>query len=337
MKKWTALKLARILIAISLLSPVLLALGEARLSVNDKGDQINAAADLIGAIITSAFDPNVLYCGGYDHTVRKLDLISGKSNRLITLKHSVLAMTLFENDAKLAISGAGTEIVILDSNNGKQEYTLTGHTRWIDCLIGLDRHTIASASSDGTLSLWDLSKERKRRILRTQKKEFSALATDKSKHLFVSADDAGRIVVWDFPGGTKKSEIQGHDCPIGSIALSPQGTRLVSGGENGDIFVWNPTTMQRIRKLDGHKENVLCLDVSEKKMIASGSADKTARIWDMETGKNLFVLKHSGFVKSLRFLKNDSQLVTGTNDNTLAFWDLSDGSKLKELRLPKAR
>jgi WD40 repeat protein len=66
--------------------------------------------------------------------------------------------------------------------------------------------------------------------------------------------------------------------------------------------------------------------------IASGSSDKTIKIWD---GKSLELLKtltgHSRSVYSVSWNHDGSQIASGSNDNTIKIWDSSTGIVLRTL------
>ena len=56
--------------------------------------------------------------------------------------------------------------------------------------------------------------------------------------------------------------------------------------------------------------------------LASGSEDKTVRIWDAATGKLQRELKgHSHFVTSVSFSRDGSRVASGSWDKTVRIWD----------------
>ena len=54
--------------------------------------------------------------------------------------------------------------------------------------------------------------------------------------------------------------------------------------------------------------------------------DSTLRIWDLERGRNIFVLKgHEGEVINLHHNYNGDQLLSCSFDSTARIWDLRSG------------
>lgn len=57
------------------------------------------------------------------------------------------------------------------------------------------------------------------------------------------------------------------------------------------------------------------------KAIITGSADKTARLWDTETGQQLKVLSgHEDLVLSVRFSPDGRSVATTSSDQTTRIW-----------------
>ena len=66
--------------------------------------------------------------------------------------------------------------------------------------------------------------------------------------------------------------------------------------------------------------------------IVTASADKTARIWDAATAKEIAVLRgHEGIVYSAAFSPDGSRIVTASEDNTARIWDVRLATALGKL------
>ncbi len=62
--------------------------------------------------------------------------------------------------------------------------------------------------------------------------------------------------------------------------------------------------------------------------MATGGWDKTIRLWDRTTGAQLqTLLGHRGFVRSLAFSADGTQLVSGSEDKSVRRWDLAGGEE----------
>jgi WD40 repeat protein len=84
-------------------------------------------------------------------------------------------------------------------------------------------------------------------------------------------------------------------------------------------------------RLEGHTGsiNVLCLAPNGR--LASGSWDKTIRLWDVATGAETARLEgHSSAVLALCLLP-DGRIASGSDDNTIRLWDVATGAEAARL------
>ncbi|KAJ3337991.1 hypothetical protein HDU93_000254 [Gonapodya sp. JEL0774] len=69
-------------------------------------------------------------------------------------------------------------------------------------------------------------------------------------------------------------------------------------------------------------------------LLASGSKDSTAIIWDARRGTALHVLAgHRDAVSFLAFSPDDKVLLSCSNDKTVCLWDVESGQRVKDLAL----
>src|SRR5947209_11211551 len=87
------------------------------------------------------------------------------------------------------------------------------------------------------------------------------------------------------------------------------------------------------RTLEGHAENVNSIAISpDGQTLASGSWDKTIKVWNLYTGQLFHILTgHSDYVNSVTISSDGQTLASGSDDNTIKLWDLYTGQLLHTL------
>src|SRR5262249_46889353 len=79
-----------------------------------------------------------------------------------------------------------------------------------------------------------------------------------------------------------------------------------------------------------HDDEILHLAFSpDGKRVVTASSDKTARVWDAETGRPLCPsLEHKNSVRSASFSPDGRRVITGSGDKTARIWDVESGKPL---------
>jgi WD40 repeat protein len=85
--------------------------------------------------------------------------------------------------------------------------------------------------------------------------------------------------------------------------------------------------------LTGHSDGVKCLAISPNgKILASGSQDKTIKLWELETGELINTLVgHWDEVNSIVFSADGQTLISCSRDERIQLWNLSTGKPLHSL------
>ena len=81
--------------------------------------------------------------------------------------------------------------------------------------------------------------------------------------------------------------------------------------------------------LKGHTDGVYCVAYSpDGKTLASGSVDKTIKLWSVATGKEQATLKgHMKEVSSVAYSPDGKTLASGSFDGTIKLWDMPAAKK----------
>ena len=114
-----------------------------------------------------------------------------------------------------------------------------------------------------------------------------------------------------------------------TIEVSPDGKTLAVAEVN-DVVLYDAATLTELRRLRGHSDLVRSLRFSpDGTMLATGSADHTARVWDVALGAEIHQLTgHTDAVLAVAFSPDGGTLYTGGLDRHVLVWDLTGRRQL---------
>jgi WD40 repeat protein len=106
---------------------------------------------------------------------------------------------------------------------------------------------------------------------------------------------------------------------FGIVAILSMGSASSFAAEKPEIFVQL-----------GHSGNVFAVAFSpDGKYLLSGSDDKTLKLWEVSTGREIRTLWHTEGVMSVAFSPDGKYILSGSRDGTMKLWDLATGKEIK--------
>ncbi|KAG0246826.1 translation initiation factor eIF3 subunit [Mortierella sp. GBA43] len=107
--------------------------------------------------------------------------------------------------------------------------------------------------------------------------------------------------------------LQGHERSLTQIKYNREGDLLFSVSKDHVVNVWYSHNGERLGTYDGHIGAVWTVDVnSTTTLVASGSADNTAKLWDVSNGKCLKSWEFNTAVRRVQFSENDKKILLVT-------------------------
>ncbi len=231
---------------------------------------------------------------GYDGTVRVWDAVSGEELLTIPLTEMIDSMNSGGNALAGGVSYSpdGKRLVFNDLNT----------TKIVDATSGTEIISLAHTDSAGN----DVA-------FSPDGTQIAVGSADADIGIYNSSN--GKLLI-QFPTGS------GYN---GRIAFSPDGKHIASASDDG-AHIWDATTGKKLVTFSGHGEGSALNGIAyspDGKWVATSGNDATIKVWDSETGAEIFsLIGHTGPTFGVAFSPDGQYLATSSVDRTVKVWKL---------------
>ncbi len=269
-----------------------------------------------GSITAMRFTPDGrrLVTSSGDHSCGQWDLATGQEQRQLVLKH---------NDwvSSLDISADGARALTTCDDGYARLWRLADATQLASLKspgkpfnsVGFspDGSTaILTSSEDKLVSLWDLS---------VQSAIVTPTASPQSPTVANTKTQATATTLLDF------NQLGGE---VWAAMFAPDGRHALTIGGN-DAQLWDIHARRPMVRYSPNGAVASAAISPDGKLIATGSWDHSAKIWDAATGHAIRKLDggHTGYINSVEFSPDGRELLTASDDDTALIWNVETGKQ----------
>ncbi|XP_067910344.1 uncharacterized protein [Heterodontus francisci] len=281
-----------------------------------------------------------------DGTIRLSDPDSGECIRELKGHTSTISGVCIMEDLVLSVSGSGDLVVWKES--GSAITAIHAHPHRINHLAAFskpgpvseavceqtgqpDQLTVATASDDGTVRLWNplLVDEVSTLVAHGAPVNGAAAGDGVPFFLTVGADRTVRL--WEVPHGKGVEHLSHHCGAVTALCWSPSGTFLISGSQSGEVKLWSASIA--LHSVQAHKNRISAIVFLSENNFAVGSYDKRVSIWTVslhQQTNSVQMYLQSSFTLNfptyyLSWLKNQDRLLVADLKGNITFWSAERG------------
>ncbi|MGH3814838.1 MAG: hypothetical protein ACRDUV_20730, partial [Pseudonocardiaceae bacterium] len=231
--------------------------------------------------------------------------------------------------------------------------TLRSHTGAVyGVAFAPDGHTLATASSDRTIRLWDLSDQDRPRplgpSLTGHTGAINGVVFAPDGHTLATASDDQTARLWDISDRDRPRPLgpplTGHTGSVIGVTFAADGHTLATASTDQNAGLWDVSDRNRPRPLGppltGHTGEVREVAFApDGHTLATASSDRTVRLWDLSDQDRPRPLGppltgHTNAIYNSAFARDGRTLATASSDHTVILWDLSDRDRPRPLGPP---
>ena len=307
----------------------------------DTGGHTNA----VYKVLVSPYKDQLISVG-LDKTIRLWDLGTGEPLRVLRPPvrpgaHGYLLSAALSPDDNLLAVGTYRSLTplydhrihLIDLSAGQIVHSLKGHSYTIyDLAFSPDGERLASASHDGTLSIWEVKTGRSLLTLKGHAAPVHGVAWSPDGKRIVSGSIDKTARIWAADTGTTTAVMREHQDEIMTVAWSPDGLTIATGGHDKAIRLYEPSGKYRYawKNLPNRVMSLKFSPDSQRLVYTCGSNTVPpigASILDMVKGKELVRYKgHDNSPVCGVFTTDGKQVVTGDTISRIRVWNSATGA-----------
>lgn len=279
-------------------------------------------------------EPEQILTGSRDGSIRRWDRTTGEILLRWFPHESHATMIRVSPDGSKVLSYGARLVAESHIATGKPTVEWERHVGSVEaCAWMPDGVRAVSASSDGTLRVWDTQTGKSLRIIEGANLGAWSLAVSPDGTRAAAGCKDGVLREFNLADGALLREMKGHLGYVRAVTYTSDGSRLLSSADDGSIRLWEPGATEASSIFSGHRGGVLAVAVNtDDTLVAGGGRDGTVRIWNPADGSAVRVMEgHRGWVECVAFAAGGNEVVSTGRDGRLLRWNVESGELTGEI------
>jgi WD40 repeat protein len=280
-------------------------------------------------------DGKTLISGGSD--ISFWDVGSGRLERqwtgaesecFLALAITADGKTLASGNYKVAAAPQEWDVTVWDVGTQRVRHTLKGFELFVEGLaFAPDGKTLATASCDHSLKLWDVDRGREVFRFPDQGHAWSRLAFAPDGTTLAAGNWDGEVVLWDVAKRAVLHRIAAQRQPVHSLHYSRDGRLLATGGVYQSPAVWDVRSGKLSARLENFEAAWYAAFTDGDRTLVLWGGDHAIHLWDRARGKESPTGHGHGYgVLSLAISPDGKTAATASFDG-IYVWDLASGKE----------
>lgn len=243
-------------------------------------------------------------------------------------KHAIHCIKWTPEGRRLLVASHSGEFTLWNGMTFNFETIMQAHdTAVLSLEYSHNDDWLLSGDQDGILKFWQPNFNNVN-ILEAHGDAIRDIAFSPGDGKFVTASDDASLKIWNFSNGKEERVLKGHNWDVKCADWHSSLGLVVSGSKDNLIKLWDPRVGTAISTLHGFKHTITKTKFQPQQdshLLASVSRDRSMRIFDLRTMKDLFIYRSEVDLSSLSWNPiHRNMITTGGYDGSMNHYSLND-------------